>query len=196
MAGSLLGRKPRSVTPFAQLRLRPQPRLHQGADIGVPAGTTVHAIAAGVVVRADEIDARGYGSVMVIEHHISGQVLDSVYAHLSRRDFKVGASVQTGQVIGLTGGEVGAPGAGDSAAPHLHFEIAFGPYKGTLKAAESGGPPRLDPIAFLIQNGIALGGGVVARSNMTINLADQSRLLAAAKQGDTSRGGFPGKVLV
>ena len=45
------------------------------------------------------------------------------YCHLSRVDVAVGDRVAAGDLVGLSGGEPGAPGAGNTTSPHLHFAM-------------------------------------------------------------------------
>lgn len=95
-------------------------RLHAGIDIGVPVGTEVRAAAAGDATVLSDPD--GYGTYIVISH---GNGWETRYAHLSKVSIKrrVGHPVAKGQLLGLSGGAPGAPGAGNSRGPHLHFEI-------------------------------------------------------------------------
>lgn len=196
LAPHLLDVRPSGVIPFYQLRLSPSPRLHEGADIIVPAGTPVRAIAAGVVRRADESDPKGYGSRIVVEHVVDGQRVRSQYAHLSQRLVKVGDQVQAGQAIAKSGGEAGAPGSGDSSGPHLHFEIIEGGGTEGTPAHDAGGPLRLDPIAFMIAHGVALAPGVKPSSKMVADTVRAQQLLLAARAGDRSVDKAPGRVLV
>lgn len=96
-------------------------RLHAGVDISVGVGTPVGATKAGTVTFAGT--AGGYGYAVYIEH--DGGVV-SRYGHLSKIQAARGQSVKAGQQIGLSGGAKGAPGAGNSRGPHLHFEIRPG----------------------------------------------------------------------
>ncbi|MBU4331584.1 peptidoglycan DD-metalloendopeptidase family protein [Patescibacteria group bacterium] len=99
---------------------------HSGVDIrtlrdGVPSnGISVRAAASGYVARAKNGGATGYSYVMII--HNNG--ISTVYGHLSRIDVKEDSYVKRGQVMGLSGGMPGTPGAGRfSSGPHLHFEV-------------------------------------------------------------------------
>ena len=96
-------------------------RSHAGLDIAVPVGTPVSAAAGGVVIESGTIP--GYGSVVVIDH---GRGTITRYAHLSQRGAAKGDVVEAGQQIGLSGGARGAPGAGNSRGPHLHYEVRQG----------------------------------------------------------------------
>ncbi len=106
------------------------PEVHRGVDISVPTGTPVRAMTSGRVRFAGTM--RGYGQVVWLEH--GGQVL-TVYAHLSSIEVPLGAEVDAGEVIGLSGA------SGNAGAPHLHFEIwRWG--RETDPVPLLGGPPR------------------------------------------------------
>jgi hypothetical protein len=101
-----------------------QPNGHTGVDFGVPVGTPVRAVAAGVVRHvgwytgsyADNaywISPSFAGFVLVIDH---GSFV-GVYAHLSGSPVTVGQAVSEGQVVAQSGN------TGGSTGPHLHFEI-------------------------------------------------------------------------
>lgn len=95
-------------------------RLHAGIDIAVGVGTPVGASKAGTVTFAGS--AGGYGNVVYINH---GGTFTR-YGHLSRIDVRRGQQVSKGTRVGLSGGRKGAPGAGNSQGPHVHFEIRPG----------------------------------------------------------------------
>ena len=84
---------------------------HQGVDFAVPVGTGVVSAGSGTVVRAS--DHPTYGNVVIIDHGVNaaGNHIYSLYSHLSQIDVAPGA-IAAGQAIGLSGGAVGAPGAG------------------------------------------------------------------------------------
>lgn len=94
--------------------------FHSGADYAVGSGTTVMAIADGVVTQVGP-DA-SLGVYLKIEHVIDGQTVTSTYAHMQEGSMtlSVGDQVTVGQQVGL----VGMTGA--ATAPHLHFEIRLG----------------------------------------------------------------------
>lgn len=94
--------------PFTKAR-----KFHYGMDFTAPTGTPIYASGDGVVVRADNKSA-GYGEHIRIDH---GFGYESLYAHLSKYNVRVGQKVQRGQLIGYVGS------TGRSEAPHLHYEI-------------------------------------------------------------------------
>jgi hypothetical protein len=90
-----------------------QPRApHGGADFRSPAGTPVHAPAAGRVVLARDLYFTG--RTIVIDH---GQGLYSTFAHLATMDVGVDAAVDAGEIIGRVGA------TGRVTGPHLHWAV-------------------------------------------------------------------------
>ena len=86
---------------------------HKGTDIGRVGYTSqVYASKAGTVIKATY--SRSYGNYVVISH---GSGNTTLYAHMSSLKTSVGAYVNQGDVIGITGP------TGNSTGPHLHFEI-------------------------------------------------------------------------
>ena len=85
---------------------------HDGIDIDVPEGTTVHAAAGGRVFFYG--NQPGYGNVLIIEH--AGGFY-SFYGHLSSSFVFSGQYVEMGQAIAKSGN------TGISSGPHLHFEL-------------------------------------------------------------------------
>jgi murein DD-endopeptidase MepM/ murein hydrolase activator NlpD len=106
-----------------------QLRPHHGVEFMVPTGTPMLAAAGGTVVVAghDGEEIYGpqpdfYGKLIIIEldSRYKGQPVYILYGHLSEVLVTVGQVVQTGAVIGLSGGTGLADG------PHLHFEVRLG----------------------------------------------------------------------
>ena len=94
--------------PFTKAR-----KMHKGMDFTSPTGTPVYATGDGIVKRADN-GASGFGNHIVIGH---GYGYETIYAHLSRYNCKVGKKVNRGDIIGFVGS------TGRSQAPHLHYEV-------------------------------------------------------------------------
>lgn len=92
---------------------------HSGTDIRAGQGTPVKAASTGYVGRARDA-GMGYSYILLI--HQNGY--STLYGHISRISVKQGDLVQQGQVIGLSGGAPGTPGAGPFVTgAHLHFEV-------------------------------------------------------------------------
>ena len=87
-------------------------RAHLGTDFAAPTGTPARTVGDGMVSFAGS--QNGYGNVVFIKHR-NGH--ETVYAHLSRINVRVGQSVGQGDTIGLVGSTGWATG------PHLHFEF-------------------------------------------------------------------------
>ena len=98
---------------------------HSGIDIGVDEGTPVHAADSGVIVWSGWMG--GYGYAVVIDH---GNGLSTLYGHNSELAVDEGQSVSKGQVVAYAGS------TGNSAGPHVHFEVR-----------ENGDP--VDPMGYL-----------------------------------------------
>lgn len=82
-------------------------------DFAMPVDTPVTAAAAGRVVPVPKVE-EGIGKSVVLDH---GHGYYTLYAHLSRLQVSPGQRVQAGQLIALSGRDVGV-------APHLHFMAA------------------------------------------------------------------------
>lgn len=93
--------------------------VHQGLDINIPQGWPVSAPAAGVVTLA-AFGTSACGLALTIDH---GGGLSTHYCHLSALACRQGDRVYRGQVVARSGGRPGSYGAGNSAAPHLHFAV-------------------------------------------------------------------------
>jgi LysM repeat protein len=89
-------------------------RMHYGLDIDLETGDNVKAAFEGMV-RISQYHA-SYGNVIVVRHNNG---LETLYAHLSKRNVKPGDHVEAGDLIGLGGN------TGRSTGSHLHFEIRF-----------------------------------------------------------------------
>jgi murein DD-endopeptidase MepM/ murein hydrolase activator NlpD len=87
-------------------------QVHLGFDLAVTANVPVHSAQRGVVVHADYLGI--YGNCVIIDH---GLGVNSLYAHLSSMDVKVGDRVEKGQVVGKSGM------TGLAGGDHLHFTM-------------------------------------------------------------------------
>lgn len=100
--------------------------MHYGIDYAAPVGTPCWFRESGTVSWA------GFGPVGFpgVLNGAWGYYVEIVsdrdpsvrwgLAHLSKVEVRTGMHVEAGQVVGLTGGQPGAPGAGTSTGPHLH----------------------------------------------------------------------------
>jgi murein DD-endopeptidase MepM/ murein hydrolase activator NlpD len=86
--------------------------IHKGVDFAAPLGSTVLAVAAGIVTWAGP--RVGYGNLVEINH---GKGYSTRYAHNEAILVKVGDEVQRGQAIAKVGS------TGRSTGPHVHFEV-------------------------------------------------------------------------
>lgn len=107
---------------------------HEGIDFGTPAGTRIVAVAAGRVTEVGDQSPKGYGKWVKVVHAWG----ESVYAHLSQQSVRVGDSVQSGQLLGLSGS------TGNSSGPHLHFGLRVNPYN-----RSDGWGGYIDPAPYL-----------------------------------------------
>jgi murein DD-endopeptidase MepM/ murein hydrolase activator NlpD len=87
---------------------------HQGLDFAVPTGTPISSLNAGTVILARPLYFEG--NCVVLDH---GQGLLTLYLHLSEFKVKEGDRVESGQVIGLSGG------TGRATGPHLHVAVRW-----------------------------------------------------------------------
>lgn len=101
---------------------------HHGIDLGLRAGTPVHAERTGVVTFAGQ--QGGYGNVVIIDH---GDGVETRYAHCASLTVAAGDKVTEGAVVGTVGS------TGRSTGPHLHFEVR-----------ENGRPTN--PVSFIKEN--------------------------------------------
>ena len=101
-------------------------RMHNGVDYHAKVGTPVRSISDGVIRTAKFQGPRGKCGGTIIIKHDNG--FRSSYCHMSVINLlgKEGERVSKGEVIGRTGGAAGAPGAGNSQGPHLHFGLKKG----------------------------------------------------------------------
>lgn len=85
---------------------------HFGVDVAAPAGTPIHAPAAGIVSLSEDFYLNGG-----FTHLDHGQGVSTCYLHQSKRFVKAGDMVKAGQLIG----HIGATGR--ATGPHLHWAM-------------------------------------------------------------------------
>jgi murein DD-endopeptidase MepM/ murein hydrolase activator NlpD len=86
---------------------------HSGTDVAAPAGTPLHAPAAGVVSFVGP-DLYLTGGTVLLDH---GHGVSSAFLHLSRIDVAVGQRVQRGEPLGAVGM------TGRATGPHMHWGL-------------------------------------------------------------------------
>ena len=111
---------------------------HVGVDWIIVPGTPVPSIKDGEVIESAQ-DSKTYGGYLIVKHADDHA---SLYAHLSKLMVKKGDVVKSGDIIGLSGGVPGTPGAGASTGYHLHFEIRVPGHLDSNKF-------NVDPIPYL-----------------------------------------------
>ncbi len=104
---------------FSHSRLHPILKIrrpHHGVDYAAPAGTPVHAIGDGKIIKANRGYNKGAGNMIKIKHN---SVYTTAYIHLSgfAPGIKHGFYVKQGDVIGYVGS------TGLSTGPHLDFRF-------------------------------------------------------------------------
>lgn len=87
-------------------------KSHNGIDIAHNTGDPVYCAFDGIVTECGYVN--GYGNKISIEHEGN---IQTIYAHLSAIQTKIGAQVKKGDLIGKVGS------TGNSTGPHLHFEV-------------------------------------------------------------------------
>lgn len=87
-------------------------KFHSGMDFASNIGTPVYAPGNGTVIYADW--KQGYGMCIMIDH---GYGFQTLYAHLSKYNVRVGQKVIRGEKIAEVGN------TGKSTGPHLHYEV-------------------------------------------------------------------------
>jgi murein DD-endopeptidase MepM/ murein hydrolase activator NlpD len=90
-------------------------QVHLGYDLASTQAAPVQASNAGRVVLADFLGI--YGNCVILDH---GMGLQSLYAHLSTIDVKLGQDVQQGETLGRSGA------TGLAGGDHLHFTMLLG----------------------------------------------------------------------
>jgi|GEM_PF-5824933 len=111
---------------------------YPSSDIVFAVGTELYAAASGTATVTFNNEKCGHGV------SIESGSNKFIYCHLSKHFISTGP-VQAGELIGLSGGLKGAPGAGSSTGPHLHFDIKYNGVRKCpnpwLRALEAGDNP-------------------------------------------------------
>ncbi len=98
-------------------------------DVGTPVGTPVFAMIDGTistaVANAGIYRAGGPGRCGNTIVLVGDDGATFTYCHMSAVTVVAGQSVAAGELIGLTGGEPDAAGAGNTTGPHLHLAVRF-----------------------------------------------------------------------
>ncbi|MCP5028813.1 MAG: peptidoglycan DD-metalloendopeptidase family protein [Actinomycetia bacterium] len=98
-------------------------------DVGLSSGTPTFAMVEGTVAVAFKSIAVFDGSTGRCGSTVTIEGVDGVrytYCHLSEVEVTSGQTVVAGQRIGLTGGQPGTSGAGNTTGPHLHLAMSGG----------------------------------------------------------------------
>jgi len=104
-----------------------------GVDFRAPVGTPIITPVSGKVTNASY--PPGYGNYVTITTKDGYRIH---FGHLSKFSVKNNTEVKAGTVVGLSGGAVGSPGAGNSTGPHIHMDVQ-----------PPGSRKHIDPIKFL-----------------------------------------------
>jgi murein DD-endopeptidase MepM/ murein hydrolase activator NlpD len=108
----------RIASGFGERIMNGQKEGHGGIDVAAPIGTPIFATDSGVVVKAGwenpNDPKKGYGQRIRIKHDDGSE---SVYAHLSQINVKLGSTIEKGIEIAKSGN------TGRSTGPHLHYEL-------------------------------------------------------------------------
>ncbi len=103
--------------------------IHHGADFTSPMGTTIRAVADGIVRVAGDDTLQVYGArddfygllvIQELDRTLEGEPIFVLYGHLSQVAVQPGQRVATGDKLG----EVGMSGV--AMGPHLHLEVRLG----------------------------------------------------------------------
>jgi peptidoglycan LD-endopeptidase LytH len=97
--------------------------IHLGVDVWSTAGTPVYCPLDGSIHSFQFNDGDGnYGPAIIVEHQLDGQVLFSLYGHLSKTDLQgleIGMPVKKGSLLC----HLGEPHENGKWPPHLHFQL-------------------------------------------------------------------------
>lgn len=96
-------------------------------DLGIPVGTPLFSMVAGTVTTASTAgiyptDPNRCGTTVIVEGVDGARY---TYCHLTQLLVAPGQVVAAGSPLGLSGGEPGTLGAGNTTGPHLHLGLRF-----------------------------------------------------------------------
>ncbi len=138
-------------------------RAHEGIDLVAIPGTTIYAVAHGVVYTAPSKDpSYPYGHTLVLEVDVADlppqqaalakrlnpgeKTIGFFYAHLNEFSVPSGQPIDAGTPIGKTGDSGNAKGMRTVASgAHLHFEV-----RKKARLRSTGLSNRLDPLPFIV----------------------------------------------
>jgi murein DD-endopeptidase MepM/ murein hydrolase activator NlpD len=102
------------TSPFGNRRLfnKQLKSYHNGVDFRAPVGTPVFAANSGIVKITENLFYSG--NVVIVDH---GNLIFTIYAHLSKIEVTAGQQIEKGQQLGLTGA------TGRVSGPHLHWGV-------------------------------------------------------------------------
>jgi murein DD-endopeptidase MepM/ murein hydrolase activator NlpD len=107
-------------------------KFHSGTDLSVAEGSNVYAIANGTVFKIVNKSSCG-GNMVYIHHLVNGKKWTSTYMHLLTINVKLGQTVTSQTVIGLSGGKTTGYKYGGydncTTGAHLHLSLATGWYE-------------------------------------------------------------------
>jgi murein DD-endopeptidase MepM/ murein hydrolase activator NlpD len=119
-----------------------EPRdIHLGIDLWAESGHSIYAPWDGVIVSAlDNAQKGDYGPTLILKHRLDGQLIYSLYGHLSRESLRYSKGDQIQQGMLLT--EIGNTEVNGGWLPHLHFQLMYdleahlGDYPGVCRSSE------------------------------------------------------------
>jgi hypothetical protein len=130
---------------------------HPGIDVGMPNGTAIYAVEAGVV---EQVGCALYFRPMpVYVRADSGEL--HIYGHMSSNTVSLNQRVTRGQLLGYSGEQTvsGSCSVADGSGPHLHFErrTASGCAVDPVPLLTGGGTPP--PVSFAVGDKIQVSDG-------------------------------------
>lgn len=101
-----------------------EPRsIHLGIDVWIESGTPVYSPLPGVVHSFNNNNTFGdYGSTLILEHLIEGEIFYTLYGHLSLNSIQnkeKGQQIRRGEIIAYIGNE----SENGQWPPHIHFQV-------------------------------------------------------------------------